>query len=69
MEQEALRERGDDVRLASGQRTVKIQLILRDRTPAAHGMHGEAVNPTIPQNKVPIKGMALGAWCFCRRRV
>lgn len=28
----------DDVRLASGQRTVKIQLVLMDRMPAAHGM-------------------------------
>lgn len=43
MEQEILREKeagvgGCDVRLATGQRTVKIQLVLRDRTPAALGM-------------------------------
>jgi len=29
---------GGDLRLGSGQRTVKILLALRDRIPAAHGM-------------------------------
>lgn len=38
MEREILKEREADVRLETGQRTVKIQLVLRNRTAAAHGM-------------------------------
>lgn len=42
--------KGSDIRLAGGQ-TVKIQLGLRNRMPAAHGLHGEALNQSTHQKQ------------------